>query len=190
MHRFPRSHPSLLVPRWFLRVLQTSYPTSLHAQDRIYIPRKNISMYAMTFGLTNAKEIFNLALNPILSIFSFRICSIYLEDIIMFSNSIEEHLTHLYELLTNLKEAGIALKIRKCTFFTDTVQYLSHVIKPGTLCNDPNTRKEPKKAKPSTKNRTSKLSWTLQLLRRFNECFKHIPTERNRVLAKNTLEKF
>eukprot|EP00171_Calliarthron_tuberculosum_P022928 IDg22928t1 len=87
----------------------------------------------MPFGLTNAPATFQRALDMILAGYKWRSCLVYLDDVIIFSKSVEEHITHLDEVLTALGRAGISLKLHKCAFFTDTVKYLGHRIRPGTL---------------------------------------------------------
>ena len=59
--------------------------------------------------------------------------TLYLDDIIVFSRSIEDHFRHLGEILAILKVAGLSLKLNKCNFFTKTVYYLGHVIRPGKI---------------------------------------------------------
>lgn len=51
---------------------------------------------------------------------------VYLDEIIIFSDSIEHHIDHLDEVLTALGLTGISLNFPKCTLFTDTVKYLGH----------------------------------------------------------------
>ena len=87
----------------------------------------------MPFGLTNASATFQRALDLILTKYKWKTCLIYLDDIIIYSKSINEHINHVDEVLEYLSQAGVTLKIRKCNFFTDKVEYLGHIIKPGTL---------------------------------------------------------
>lgn len=60
-------------------------------------------------------------------------CLVYLADIIDFSKSIEKHMEYVNKILQRLKEAGVTFEIKKCEFFTDTVEYFGHIIKPGKL---------------------------------------------------------
>ena len=60
-------------------------------------------------------------------------CLVYLDDIIVFSNTEYEYFRHLDEVLSLLYKAGLSLKLTKCHFFKDTVDYLGHVIRPGKL---------------------------------------------------------
>ena len=52
----------------------------------------------------------------------------YLDDIIIFSNSEEEHLLHLEEVFHWLREAGLNMKRSKCNFFKSQIHYLGHLI--------------------------------------------------------------
>jgi len=65
--------------------------------------------------------------------FKWQICSVYLDDVIVFSLSPEEHLQHLDEVFTRLEKAGVILKAAKCHFFREEVEYLGHVIRPGRV---------------------------------------------------------
>ena len=87
----------------------------------------------MPFGLRNAPATFQRALDIILSGFRWQSCLIYLDDVIVFSRSPDEHLRHFDEILTLLRRAGITLKLTKCSFFQPKVDYLGHVSTPGKL---------------------------------------------------------
>ena len=50
------------------------------------------------------------------------------DDIIIFSNSEEEHLLHLEEVFHWLREAGLKMKLSKCNFFKSQIHYLGHLI--------------------------------------------------------------
>jgi hypothetical protein len=56
---------------------------------------------------------------------------VYLDDVIVFSPSRKDHLPHVAEALTLLGDAGLSLKLKKCHFFSETVDYIGHVIRPG-----------------------------------------------------------
>lgn len=69
----------------------------------------------------------------ILSRFKWKTCSVYLDDVIIYSNNIKDHLKHVEEILSCLNDAGITLKLKKCEFFTNNVHYLGYKIHPGQL---------------------------------------------------------
>ena len=87
----------------------------------------------MPFGLCNAPATFQRTVAILLSGYRWTTCLLYLDDVIIFSKSIEEHLKHVDEVLEILRQAGMSLKLKKCHFFTNSVNYLGHVIGPGTL---------------------------------------------------------
>ena len=52
----------------------------------------------------------------------------YLDDIIIFSNTAEEHLNHIYIVIDRLKAAQLKLKKSKCSFFKRELYYLGHLL--------------------------------------------------------------
>ena len=56
-----------------------------------------------------------------------------LDDIIVFTNTKEDHSADVREILTMLQHSGFTLKVRKCNFFAQSVDYLGHVIRPGKI---------------------------------------------------------
>lgn len=87
----------------------------------------------MPFGLRNAPATFQRALDIILSGVRWQTCLIYLDDVIVFSKSVEQHVRDVDEVLQLLGAAGVSLKLKKCEFFQPRVNYLGHVITPGKL---------------------------------------------------------
>ena len=60
----------------------------------------------------------------------YRYALIYIDDIIIFSKSVNEHLPHSEEVFERLREANIKLNPKKCNFVKQKVEYLGHVITP------------------------------------------------------------
>jgi len=58
---------------------------------------------------------------------------VYLDDLIIFFDDAESHLSHLDTVLTLLGKHGVTLKAQKCHLFSNEVEYLSHVVRPGRL---------------------------------------------------------
>jgi hypothetical protein len=87
----------------------------------------------MPFGLWNAPSTFQRTVDIVLSGLKWKTCLVYLDDIIVFSNTEYDHSRHLDEVLSLLYRAGLSLNLTKCHFFKDTVDYLGHVIRPGKL---------------------------------------------------------
>jgi hypothetical protein len=57
-----------------------------------------------------------------------KICLVYLDDIMVFFKTKEEHLTNLEYIFHLLKEADLKLGLSKCKFMCESVQHLGHVI--------------------------------------------------------------
>ena len=57
----------------------------------------------------------------------------YVDDVIVFSESEDDHMKHLYEILTVLRNSGMSLNLKKCFFFTKSIKYLGHIVRPGTI---------------------------------------------------------
>ena len=82
----------------------------------------------MPFGLTNAPAIFSQMMNRIFSdLFDISII-VYLDDIVIFSDTEEEHVRHVQQVLNRLKENEIHLKLSKCEFFKQQVDFCGHTI--------------------------------------------------------------
>ena len=82
----------------------------------------------MPFGLTNAPAKFQREMDRVLSGLTWQLCLVYLDDIIVFSKSTEQHFKDLAEVFERLRKAGIKVKHSKCRFFASEVTYLGHVI--------------------------------------------------------------
>ena len=88
---------------------------------------------SMTFGLTNAPATFQRALDIILSGLKWQICLVYLDYVIIFSANAEQHVKDVDTVLHRLREARVTLNLEKCTWFSDEVEYLGHIVRPGQL---------------------------------------------------------
>ena len=139
----------------------------------------------MPFGLKNAPATFQRTLDVVLSPFKWKSCLVYLDDVIIFSKDEESHLRHLDEVLHALQLAGVTLKLAKCNFFTDTVHYLGHVIRPGTLSIDEVVTKALREvAIPTTQTELRSFLGLCNVYRRFVRNYTDIAAPLNRLLRK------
>ena len=91
----------------------------------------------MPFGLTNAPATFQRLMSQLFSGPEWDFVFVYLDDILLASASIDEHLKHVEKVLQRLKQAGLRLKPSKCMFATTEIQYLGHTLTPmGVKPND------------------------------------------------------
>jgi hypothetical protein len=70
----------------------------------------------MPFGVSNASTSFQCAMNSVLSPYLRKFVMVFLDDILMYSTSMEEYLSQLRMVFTRLKENRFYLKRKKCTF--------------------------------------------------------------------------
>ena len=78
------------------------------------------------FGLAQAPAYFQHLMNQVLDNCSFAMT--YLDDIIIFSETEEEHLSHIEEIFRRLEAANLKMKRSKCDFFKKHIHYLGHLI--------------------------------------------------------------
>ena len=90
----------------------------------------------MQFGLHSAPATFQRMINHTLRD-CWQFARAYIDDIVIFSQSWEEHLTHLRKVFSCLQTAKLTINVSKCQFGRNKVQYLGHVIGGGTLRPDP-----------------------------------------------------
>jgi len=91
----------------------------------------------LPFGLTNAVSYFMSLMNRILRPYLDRFVVVFLDDILVFSRSESEHLCHLETVLRTLQQHQCYLKLSKCQFGLDQVDYFGHVISAQGISVDP-----------------------------------------------------
>lgn len=91
----------------------------------------------MPFGLCNAPATFQRYMDVILSGLKWKSILVYLDDIIVFSPTFEEHLKDLEDLFVRLDEADLRLKAFKCTLRRENIIYLGHEISAEGIRPDP-----------------------------------------------------
>ena len=82
----------------------------------------------MPFGLTNSPVTFQTYINETLAEFLDRFCSAFLDDMIIYSETYEEHVVHVRQVLKKLADAGLHLNPKKCEFHRMETTYLGLVI--------------------------------------------------------------
>lgn len=87
----------------------------------------------MPFGLVNAPATFQRAMDNILREEKWKHVVIYLDDIVIFSKTEEEHKIHVDGVLKKLEAAGITLNKKKCEFFKKEIMVLGHVLDGQTI---------------------------------------------------------
>lgn len=91
----------------------------------------------MPFGLTNAPATFQRVMNSVLSGLIGRICFCYIDDIVIFSRTMEEHAYHLSQVLERLAEAKLKAKASKCRIGREEVELLGYNVSAQGISPDP-----------------------------------------------------
>ena len=91
----------------------------------------------MPFGLTNAPGSFQAYINEVIRECLDRFAVAYMDDILVYSNSLEEHILHVRTILQKLLTAGLYAKIEKCEFHVQKASFLGFVISSKGISMDP-----------------------------------------------------
>ena len=91
----------------------------------------------MPFGATNAPATFQRLMHDCLGDLNMNWCIVYLDDIIVFSDTKEEHIKRLEAVFQKLMAAGLKLKPTKCFFFRNEIEYLGHVVSGKGISTNP-----------------------------------------------------
>jgi len=91
----------------------------------------------MPFGLTNAPAAFQCFVNTIFADMLDVCVVVYLDDILIYSEDMESHQQHVWEVLRRLRLHGLFAKPEKCEFHSDSVEYLGYCLSPDGLTMSP-----------------------------------------------------
>ena len=91
----------------------------------------------MSFGLTNAPSTFMQLMNSIFMEYLDKFIVVFIDDILIFSESHEEHGHHIQLVLQKLREHQLYAKFSKCEFWKDSVEFLGHVLSGKGVSVDP-----------------------------------------------------
>ena len=87
----------------------------------------------MPFSLINAQAIFYTLVNKVLDAFLDRFVVVYLDDIVIYSKTLQLHVRHLREGFQTLKDNQLYIKKKKCAFAQEKVPFLGHIVGKGKL---------------------------------------------------------
>ena len=90
--------------------------------------------HVMPFGVKNAPAVFQRLMQNVLSNVKGDadkyFVDMYLDDIIIFSETLSEHFSHIRKVLQCFKKANLKLNPKKCRFCCSEVEYLGHIVAP------------------------------------------------------------
>ena len=139
----------------------------------------------MPFGLSNSGASFQRLMGHVLRGLEFRFALIYIDDIIIFSKSVEEHLFHLEEVFRRLRDANVKLNPKKCSFVKQRVEYLGHVVTPDGISPNPDKIKVVQEfPTPTNLKQLRNFLGLANYYRRFVRGFSHVASPLNALTKK------
>ena len=154
---------------WQIAVHEASQEkTAFVTMDGLY------EFHVMPFGLCNTPATFQRLMQKILAGLggSNPFCSVYIDDIIVYSDSVEEHLDHLTQIFGRLRRSGLKLHPQKCCLGFSEVAYLGHTISAhGISPNPEKVRAVQEFQVPSNVKKVREFLGIAGYYRRFIPCF-------------------
>ena len=123
----------LKVGYWQVEILEESIPYTAFTVG----PLGFYECVRIPFGLTNTPVTFQRLMESYLGDLHLNHCIIYLDDIIIFSRTHEEHIESLKKVLDKLTVAGLKLKPSRCEFFKPRLEYLGHIVSKDGIETNP-----------------------------------------------------
>ncbi|GJX26829.1 putative reverse transcriptase domain-containing protein [Tanacetum coccineum] len=140
----------------------------------------------MPFGLTNAPAVFMDLMNRVCKPYLDKFVIVFIDDILIYSKSKEEHAEHLKLILELLKKEELYAKFSKCEFWLSKVQFLGHVIDSEGIHVDPAKIESIKDwASPKTPTEIRQFLGLAGYYRRFIEGFSKIAKPMTKLTQKN-----
>jgi hypothetical protein len=140
----------------------------------------------MSFGLTNAPTYFMYLMNKVFMEYLDKFVVVFIDDILIFSKTVDEHEEHLRLVLEKLRSNQLYAKFSKCEFWLTEVAFPGHVISAGGVSVDPGKVKDVLNWMPPT---TASEIWSFLGLagyyRRFIKDFSKIAKPMTKLLEKN-----
>ncbi|VDI63928.1 Hypothetical predicted protein [Mytilus galloprovincialis] len=160
-------------------------PTTKHKSA--FITHKGVYEFnRLPFGMMNSPLTFQCLMTKVLKDLNFKIALVYIDDILIFSKNFEDHLNHLQQVFSNLREANLKLNPEKCKFATRTIKYLGHVIsKDGIRVNPENTEKVKDFSRPTTAKQVKSFLGMANYYRKFVKDYAHIAAPLTKLLKKD-----
>ncbi len=95
----------------------------------------------LPMGIMNSPSAFQRAMDQVLGELKWKIVMCYVDDLIIYSNTLEEHLEHIEAVLKKLQEANIYVKLAKCQFGVEEIKFLGHIVGKEGMKPDPEKTK-------------------------------------------------
>ena len=158
-------YPLPLIDETLARISKAKYFTKLDIRQAFHKVRLKPSVEDLTtfrtrygsykykvmpFGLTNGPATFQRFINDALLDYLDDFCHAYIDDILIYSNTLEEHREHVLKVLGKLREMDIFADLKKCEFHVQQTKYLGFIVGTNGIAVDPEKISVVKNWKPPT----------------------------------------
>ena len=144
----------------------------------------------MPFGLCNASSTFQRLMQRLFGDQQCQSLLLYLDDIIVYSSTVAQHLERLTLVLSRLQQEGLKAKLSKCAFFQKEVSYLGHVVSDKGVATDPGKITAVAEWRvPSTVSELRSFLGFASYYRRFVEGFAKVAAPLHKLVAEQTANK-
>ena len=140
----------------------------------------------MPIGLTNSPLSFQTLMSNVLRGLDWKSVLVYVDDILIFSRTFEEHLLHLGQVLDRLREANLTLHPSKCHFALKKLKFLGHILSQNGVQVDPDkTRAMSEFPVPQTQKQVRSFLGMANYYRKFIQDFAKLAHPLNALLSKD-----
>lgn len=101
------------------------------------VPNAHYEYLRLPYGLKNGPSTFQRVMDNILKEYLHKSCFVYMDDVIVFSKSLQEHLSHLKQIFSKFRQFNLKVQLEKCEFLRKDVAFLGHVITPSGIKPNP-----------------------------------------------------
>ncbi|WVZ94744.1 hypothetical protein U9M48_040606 [Paspalum notatum var. saurae] len=113
----------------------------------------------MPYGLTRAPTTFQSMINYILEPLLRKCVVVFIDDILIYSKSLEDHVKHVQQVFQLLREHQFKAKLSKCSFAQTQLKYLGHILSAQGVSTDPDKIADVQNSQVPTSVRNSEASW-------------------------------
>lgn len=180
--------------QWFSTLdLKSGYwQVEVHEDDRektAFCTHEGLFQFnVMPFGLCNAPATFQRLMDMVLQGLLWNSCLVYIDDIIIFGKTFEEHLGNLARVFERVEQAGLKLQPQKCHLLQSQVQFLGHIISTNGVAPDPQkTEKVKQWQTPQSVKEVQQFLGLASYYRRFIKNFASVAAPLHKLTEKHTI---